>query len=572
MDPTPEGSRPIIDAGAYYYRSSPRSGSNPATTCSSRLTQVTVDRGDGVETGLDDEEIAGFASLLGGAGAETVTKLVGNAVVLFTATPTSGSRSSTTREDPARGRGDPPLRCRRRSTRAGTRTRSASSRAARSPPGSRCCSSPARRRATRAPSTAPTTSTSTGRRAWPSASATACTAASAPPSPAWRAASRSRSWRSAGGGSRSTRPACAGSTCRTSPATRTSRCPPASRSSDERSCSRRLTSSAAADHGVLDERRGEARRRRGTRRPAVPRVRGRRRGCGARAGASSAAEHGSWNVSVWLIDTGVDRDVGLRLADAAMRPHGGADEETVGREGEERLRRRPDRPARRRSASTRRARPDRRASGSSDVDVADDARRATRAPLLSASRSSGTGNGGASSAWRMKSGSSAVSSTSERVHSAVALADRHRAARRTRGRRACGRPRCRRQRRTTHSERRPCASVLTSLPSWPASGGDERLRRAAGRRRRRRGPLRRSRRGSDPVRRPRASSEAERLSTLTTVASAGIAGAVDLSSSAGTRMMSARLPPMIPATTSSSRPGGRWSRYEHGSARPSGCG
>jgi cytochrome P450 len=48
---------------------------------------VTVDRGDGVETALDDAEIAGFASLLGGAGAETVTKLVGNAVVLFARHP-----------------------------------------------------------------------------------------------------------------------------------------------------------------------------------------------------------------------------------------------------------------------------------------------------------------------------------------------------------------------------------------------------------------------------------------------------------------------------------------------------
>ena len=56
---------------------------NPGDDMLSRLTQVTVDRGDGVETGLDDAEIAGFASLLGGAGAETVTKLVGNAVVLF---------------------------------------------------------------------------------------------------------------------------------------------------------------------------------------------------------------------------------------------------------------------------------------------------------------------------------------------------------------------------------------------------------------------------------------------------------------------------------------------------------
>jgi cytochrome P450 len=53
----------------------------------SRLTQVTVDRGDGVETGLDDAEITGFAALLGGAGAETVTKLVGNAAVLFHRNP-----------------------------------------------------------------------------------------------------------------------------------------------------------------------------------------------------------------------------------------------------------------------------------------------------------------------------------------------------------------------------------------------------------------------------------------------------------------------------------------------------
>ena len=53
----------------------------------SRLTQVTVDRGDGEETGLDDIEITGFAVLLGGAGAETVTKLVGNAAVLFSRHP-----------------------------------------------------------------------------------------------------------------------------------------------------------------------------------------------------------------------------------------------------------------------------------------------------------------------------------------------------------------------------------------------------------------------------------------------------------------------------------------------------
>ena len=56
---------------------------NPSDDMLSRLTQVEVDRGDGNPTALDDAEIAGFAALLGGAGAETVTKLVGNAVVLF---------------------------------------------------------------------------------------------------------------------------------------------------------------------------------------------------------------------------------------------------------------------------------------------------------------------------------------------------------------------------------------------------------------------------------------------------------------------------------------------------------
>ena len=38
-------------------------------------------------TKLDDKEIAGFATLLGGAGAETVTKLVANAFVLFARHP-----------------------------------------------------------------------------------------------------------------------------------------------------------------------------------------------------------------------------------------------------------------------------------------------------------------------------------------------------------------------------------------------------------------------------------------------------------------------------------------------------
>ena len=83
LDPTPEGAQAVMENGVYFYELSVDKRKNPGDDMISRLTQVTVDRGDGVETGLDDAEIAGFASLLGGAGAETVMKLVGNAVVLF---------------------------------------------------------------------------------------------------------------------------------------------------------------------------------------------------------------------------------------------------------------------------------------------------------------------------------------------------------------------------------------------------------------------------------------------------------------------------------------------------------
>ena len=87
MDPTPEGAAAAQASGMYFYELSAEKRRHPADDMLSRLTQVTVDRGDGTETGLDDGEIAGFASLLGGAGAETVTKLVGNAAVLFSRHP-----------------------------------------------------------------------------------------------------------------------------------------------------------------------------------------------------------------------------------------------------------------------------------------------------------------------------------------------------------------------------------------------------------------------------------------------------------------------------------------------------
>jgi cytochrome P450 len=87
MDPTPEGIQAQIESGVYWFELADAKRKNPGDDMISRLTQVEVDRGDGEMTRLDNQEIAGFAGLLGGAGAETVTKLVGNAVYLFHKNP-----------------------------------------------------------------------------------------------------------------------------------------------------------------------------------------------------------------------------------------------------------------------------------------------------------------------------------------------------------------------------------------------------------------------------------------------------------------------------------------------------
>jgi len=55
----------------------------PGDDMISRLTTVEVTDEDGASHRLSDGEIAGFAGLLAAAGSETVTKLIGNGVVLF---------------------------------------------------------------------------------------------------------------------------------------------------------------------------------------------------------------------------------------------------------------------------------------------------------------------------------------------------------------------------------------------------------------------------------------------------------------------------------------------------------
>jgi cytochrome P450 len=76
-----------IASGLMYYELITERRANPQDDMISRLIQVEVEREDGTTTKLDDIEITAFASLLGGAGAETVTKLIGNAAVTFFENP-----------------------------------------------------------------------------------------------------------------------------------------------------------------------------------------------------------------------------------------------------------------------------------------------------------------------------------------------------------------------------------------------------------------------------------------------------------------------------------------------------
>lgn len=76
-----------IESGLFYYGLITAKRENPGEDMLSDLIRAELTNDDGTVTQLDDIEITGFASLLGGAGAETVTKLIGNAAVLFAENP-----------------------------------------------------------------------------------------------------------------------------------------------------------------------------------------------------------------------------------------------------------------------------------------------------------------------------------------------------------------------------------------------------------------------------------------------------------------------------------------------------
>jgi cytochrome P450 len=72
-----------IETGMFYYNLIQERRAELQDDMLSDLIRAKVERDAGGETQLDDIEITGFATLLGGAGAETVTKLVGSAIVTF---------------------------------------------------------------------------------------------------------------------------------------------------------------------------------------------------------------------------------------------------------------------------------------------------------------------------------------------------------------------------------------------------------------------------------------------------------------------------------------------------------
>jgi cytochrome P450 len=79
---TDEGYQASVATGMYYYDLVKQRRAAPQDDMISRLIETEIER-DGHSEKLTDVDITGFATLLGGAGAETVTKLIGNAMVAF---------------------------------------------------------------------------------------------------------------------------------------------------------------------------------------------------------------------------------------------------------------------------------------------------------------------------------------------------------------------------------------------------------------------------------------------------------------------------------------------------------
>ena len=91
-----KGQKGAVDMAIYFYRLVKNRRNNLGDDLLSKLITAEIEREDGHMAPLDNIEITEFATLLGGAGAETVTKLLGNAAVCSHRTQASGRNFSTT--------------------------------------------------------------------------------------------------------------------------------------------------------------------------------------------------------------------------------------------------------------------------------------------------------------------------------------------------------------------------------------------------------------------------------------------------------------------------------------------
>ncbi len=85
--PTQEGMEAALHQVGYFLELIAEKRRHADDDMISRLTTVEVTDDNGTVQQLSDGEIAGFATLLAAAGSETVTKLVGNGIVLFDRNP-----------------------------------------------------------------------------------------------------------------------------------------------------------------------------------------------------------------------------------------------------------------------------------------------------------------------------------------------------------------------------------------------------------------------------------------------------------------------------------------------------
>jgi len=83
VEMTEAGLKAVTENAMFYLNLLQERRDDPRDDLFSQLLQAEIERENGERTTLEDLEIAGFAVLLGAAGAETVTKLIGNAAVLF---------------------------------------------------------------------------------------------------------------------------------------------------------------------------------------------------------------------------------------------------------------------------------------------------------------------------------------------------------------------------------------------------------------------------------------------------------------------------------------------------------